>query len=209
MSITLYEAPMSSASPVVHALTELDIPWERVTLSLQNEDQKKPEFLKLNPNGKVPTLVIDGTPMFEALAIMMYLGDRFGVERKLWPAAGDPARMQAMAWSTWAYVTYGAAIYRVLQSESERLPKELHNAAQSKKNRAELAQLLGILNDRLAGRDYILGSSFTLCDLIVCSVVTWGSYAGIPFTDYAHVAAWAARFAERPAFKKVWAAMQS
>jgi GST-like protein len=209
MSITLYEAPMSSASPVVHALTELDIPWERVTLSLQKEDQKKPEFLKLNPNGKVPTLVIDGTPMFEALAIMMYLGDRFGVERKLWPAADDPARMQAMAWSTWAYVTYASAIYRVLQSESERLPKELHNAAQSKKNRAELAQLLGILNDRLAGRDYILGSSFTLCDLIVCSVVTWGSYAGIPFTDHDNVAAWAARFAERPAFKKVWAQTQS
>jgi glutathione S-transferase len=206
MTITLYESPMSSASPVVQALTELGVPWERVTLDLQKNEQKKPELLALNPNAKVPTLVIDGTPMFEALAIMMYLGDRFGVERKLWPAADDPARMQAMAWSTWAYVTYGSAIGRVLQSESDRLPKELHNAAQSKRAREELAQLLTILNEHLADRKHILGGDFTLADLIVCAVVTWGTYCNIPITDYENVSAWAARFQERPSFKKVWAA---
>lgn len=204
-SITLYESPMSSASPVVHALMELDVPWERVTLDLKKNDQKKPEFLKLNPNGKVPTLVVDGTPMFEALAIMQYLGERFGVTKKLWPAADDPARMEAMSWSTWAYVSYGPAIYRVLQAENERSPKELHNAAQAKRAREDLAQLLGVLNDRLAGRDYILGKDFSLVDHIVCSVVTWGTYCNVPISDYPNVSAWSARFQQRPSFQKVWA----
>jgi glutathione S-transferase len=205
MTITLYEAPMSSATPVVHALMELDIPWERVTLTLDKNDQKKPEFLRMNPNGKVPTLVVDGTPMFEALAIMTYLGERFGVERQLWPAADDPARMEAMSWSTWAYVSYGSAIYRLLQAESERLPKELHNPAQVRRAREDLTQLLTILNERLAGRDHIVGKHFSLADVIVASVVIWGTYCNIPITDYPNVSAWTARFQARPSFQKVWA----
>ncbi len=203
MKITLYEAPMSSATPVVHALFELDIPWERKTLDLTKGDQRKPEFLRLNPNGKVPTLVIDGTPMFEALAIMQYLGDRFGVERKLWPAADDPARIEAMSWSTWAYVSYGSAIYRLLQSENERLPKELHNSAQARRAREDLASLLTILDQRLADKQYVLGNDFSLADVIVGNVVIWGTFCNIPVTDYRNVASWISRIQARPAFAQV------
>ena len=101
MSLTFYFAPQSSASPVACALAELDVEHERVRLDLKAKDQKKPGFLALNPNGKVPTLVVDGTPMFEALAIMLFLGERFGVERGLWPAAKDPARLAALSWCAW------------------------------------------------------------------------------------------------------------
>lgn len=205
MSLTLYEAPMSSATPVVHAPLELDIPHERVTLTLDKKEQKKPEFLKLNPNGMVPTLVVDGTAMFEALAIMQFLGERFGVERGLWPAADSPERLEAMSWSTWAYVTYGAAIGRLLQAESDRVPKELHNAAQATRIRTQLGELLYVLNERLANRKNILGDDFSLADVIVASVVVWGTYCDISVGDYPNVANWTSRFQERPAFKKSWA----
>jgi GST-like protein len=205
MTITLYEAPMSSAVPVLHALLELDIPFERVTFDLGKKEQKQPEFLRLNPNGKVPTLVVDGTPIFEALAIMQYLGERFGVERKLWPAADSPARLEAMSWSTWAYVTYGSAIGRLLLAESAQLPVELHNAAQARRAREEFEGLLTILNDRLASRQYILGDAFSLADVIVTSVVIWGTYCNIPVSDHPHVADWTKRFQERATFKRVWA----
>ena len=101
MTITLYAAPMSSATPVLTALTELEVPHEMVPMDLSAGDQRKPDFLALNPNGQVPTLVVDGTPMFEALAIMQWLGDRFGVERGLWPASDAPERLVALSWSTW------------------------------------------------------------------------------------------------------------
>ncbi len=66
MSIVFYKASTrSSASPVSWALAEVGVPHERVTFDLAAQEQKKPEFLKLNPNGKVPPLLVDGTPMFE------------------------------------------------------------------------------------------------------------------------------------------------
>ena len=61
-------------------------PYEEVRDDLHAGDQKKPEFLALNPNGKVPLLVIDGTPVFESVAIQIALGERHGVAKGLWPA---------------------------------------------------------------------------------------------------------------------------
>src|SRR5688572_26992227 len=107
MSITFYAAPQSSASPVTCALVELGVPHERVNVNLKAGDTRKPEYLALNPNGKVPLLVVDGTPLFEALAILQWLGDRYGVEKKLWPAQDEPARLEALSWTTWGYVSYG------------------------------------------------------------------------------------------------------
>src|SRR6266545_4462922 len=98
MALIFYYAPMSSATPVYWALEELGVPFEKVKLDLRAGDQKKPEFLKINPNGQVPALVGDGTPMFESVAILLHLGERYGVDKKLWPAAGTPERMGAMSW---------------------------------------------------------------------------------------------------------------
>lgn len=206
MQIVLYAAPMSSATPVVHALAELEVPHEVKWVELGSSDLRAPEFLALNPNGKVPTLVVDDVPMFEALAIMQWLGDRFGVERGLWPAAAEPARREALAWSTWAYVTYGAHLQRLNYAGSPRVPAALHNAALAEHTAKELQGLLGVLDGRLAKRPWLLGDAFTLTDLIVASVVTYGTFCGVPVDHHPKVQAWLARFHERPAYQKVWAA---
>ncbi len=204
MDITLYHAPMSSAVPVVHALAELDIPHRLVRIDLSAGEQRRPEFLALNPNGKVPTLVADGTAMFETLAIMQWLGDRFGVERGLWPAADDPARLVALSWTTWVYVTLGAALQRLNFAGSERVPAELHHAGQVKHVQGELQGLLAILNGRLVGRSWLLGDAFTLADVIVASVITYGTYCGMAVDDHEEVRGWLARFHARPAFRAAW-----
>ncbi len=204
MTITLYEAPMSSSIPALHAVLELDIPHERVTFDLAKKQNKEPAFLKLNPNGLVPTLVVDGTPLFESLAIMTYLGERFGVERKLWPATNSPLRLEAMSWSTWAYVTYGTAINRLMHAESERVPKELHNPAQAAALREELGHLLTVLDARLQGRKHLLGDDFSLADVMVANAVIWGTYCNVPVAAYPNVAAWTERVQSRPAFKRAW-----
>ena len=98
MSITFYFAPQSNASRVHGSLIELGVPFEKVRVDIRIGEQKKPEFLALNPNGKVPTVVLDGTPMFESVAIQIALGERYGVERGLWPAPGTPERLRALTW---------------------------------------------------------------------------------------------------------------
>ena len=175
MSITLYAAPMSSAIPVVQVLAELDVPHELVLLDLSAGEQRKPEYLALNPNGQVPTLVVDGTPMFEAVAIMQWLGDRFGVERGAWPTTDDPLRLEALSWTTWTYVTFSSTTKRMLLATSDRAPRELHSEVHAKHSRGELQDLLSILNKRLASRDHMLGKGYTLVDLIVGSGVTYGT----------------------------------
>src|SRR6185437_12360023 len=96
MSLVFYYSPFTSATTTHWALEELGIPYEKKKIDFKL-DTKKPDFLKMNPNGKVPLLVHDGTPIFESTAIIAYLGETFGVEKKLFPAPG-PQRGQALMW---------------------------------------------------------------------------------------------------------------
>ncbi|MCP6756823.1 glutathione S-transferase family protein, partial [Klebsiella pneumoniae] len=80
----------------------------------------KPEFLALNPNGKVPVLVQDGTPIIESAAIMIHLGETFGVEKKLVPPPGVK-RAEALKWIVWSNVSVGEAVQRWMQSSSSRV----------------------------------------------------------------------------------------
>jgi GST-like protein len=192
---------MSSATPVARTLAELGVVHEEVRLDLSARDQKKPEFLALNPNGKVPTLVVDGTPMFEALAIMQWLGDRYGVHKGLWPAAESPDRLPALAWTTWAYVTYGTLVVLLQRSTSDRLPKECHNPALAEHARSELQHLLNILEERLTKHSFMLGDSYSLVDLIVGGVVAYGQFFGTPLDATPHVNQWLNVISARPAFR--------
>ncbi|HKO91281.1 MAG TPA: glutathione S-transferase family protein [Polyangiaceae bacterium] len=204
MSLVFYAAPASSSSPVACALLELGVPHERINLDLPAREQRKPEFLALNPNGKVPTLVIDGTPLFEALAILHWLGDEYGIEKGLWPARGTPARLRALSWTTWAYVTYGGALQRLVHSSSERIPAERHNAALAAATKEELQQLLGLLDAQLAGQPYLLGSAFSLADLILCSVVNYGVYCGASAQAHPALTRWLERCGSRPSLRSQW-----
>lgn len=204
MSITFYRAPMSSAIPVAWALSELSVPHEAVTFDLKAKEQKRPEFLKLNPNGKVPTLVVDGVPMFEALAINIWLGERFGVEKGMWPAPGTLSAGEALSWSTWAYVTYGSMATRVFLASGRWHGEGFENAAQLAVAKKEIAELHRILDERLAERAFILGSAFTLVDLVVASAVGYASAGGISVTDYPRLKAWLETCQARPACRAAW-----
>src|SRR5580693_4008505 len=127
MSLVFYYSPMSTASITQLVLEELGVPCERIKLDLQKGDTKKPEFLKLNPNGKVPLIVHDGTAIWESSAINMYLGETFGVEKKLYPAPG-PKRGEAMKWIAWTNVTLGDAVARFARNTMEWVPAEQRNA---------------------------------------------------------------------------------
>ena len=85
MGIKLYSWPRSSASRVHWALEELGVPFELVTLDRHKGEHQAPAYLAINPNGKVPALVDDGQPYFESLAILLHLGETYGVDRALWP----------------------------------------------------------------------------------------------------------------------------
>jgi GST-like protein len=203
-SLKLYAAPMSSATPVVCAVTELDIPCEIVMLDLGAGDQKRPDYLKLNPMGVVPTLVVDGTPLFESVAIMQWLGDRYGVEKGLWPAADETARLTALSWATWAYVSYGMLMNVLNFAQSPMVDSRLHHPPLAEDALQRLGRLLDVLGADFVDRPYLLGSRFSLADLIVACVITYSTYCGVSLDGRTEINEWLARFYERDSYRKVW-----
>lgn len=206
MSITFYYNPMSSAARVRLTLEELGIPFETVLVDLQAKDQKKPEFLRLNPNGQVPTIVLDGQPMFESIAIQIALGERYGVERGLWPALGSNEHLQALTWLCWSQVSLGMPLFKYLANTSDYTPADQRSATQAAAALKETHERLRILDARIGERGNVVHDKWTLVDADIFSVLGWGLYMGkIDTSDYRHLGAWIARGNERPAQRKLMA----
>ncbi|MCY1058378.1 glutathione S-transferase family protein [Nannocystis sp. SCPEA4] len=207
MSITFYYAPNSSATRVHWVLEELGIAYDKVKLDLRAGEQHKPEFLAINPNAKVPALVVDGTPMFESLAIIIYLGDRFGADKGLWPRVGSGEHAEALAWIVWGSVTLGGTIFRIFYNTSEWFPAESRNAQQAETAGKEFEAQLGLLDQRLRGREYLVGDGFTLVDAANAAALGWAlTMIKVDMTRFPGVAAWLDRCTRRPAHQALYAA---
>jgi glutathione S-transferase len=206
MAITLYYTPMGSATRAHWALEELGVPFEKVRMHFDKGDHKKPEYLAINPNGKVPALVDGDLTLFESLAIIFHLGDRYGEAKGLWPKSGTDARSEAYMWSVWAmvevqhnafdYLRHGGSHPRISFAKDKQVPDAAERALGGWKT------AMHILDQRLTGREYVLGSAFTLVDVVVASVVGLGPMlANLP-VDEKRVADWLARCQSRPALAK-------
>lgn len=208
MSLIFYYAPMSTATITDIVLEELGVPCERIKVSIKDGDLKKPEFLKLNPNGKVPTIVHDDMPIWESAAITMYLGEVFGVQKKLYPAPG-PQRGRAMTWITWTNVTLGDSVYHWARNTSNWCPEEQRNAKAGEAAEKDIANCLGMLDGALAQQPYLLGSDYSLVDTHVNSFTDWLRFMNIDFAPHKHLNAWSDRCRTRPAYQKVMSASHS
>jgi glutathione S-transferase len=102
--LVLYFSPGSSSMAVHIALHEIGIDFERRLVSLAKGEQHKPQYLAVNPEAKVPTLLIDGRPLTEVAAILYYLAKRFP-EAGLWPAGGLEADAHAISWMSFIAAT--------------------------------------------------------------------------------------------------------
>jgi glutathione S-transferase len=203
MSLTFYNSPMSTASMTELVLEELGVPCEKITLDLKKGDTKKPEFLKINPNGKVPAIVHDGSVLWESSAITMYLGETFGVEKRLYPAAG-PKRGEAMKWIAWTNVTLGDAVGRYARNTMSWIPAEQHNAKAAEAAKGDIHECLRILDESLEGKEYLVGE-YTLADTHLHSFTDWVRHMKIDFHAYPRLNAWGQRCSARPAYKKLMA----
>jgi glutathione S-transferase len=215
MSLTFYYAPMSTASITEAVLAELGIPCERVQLDIQAGDTKKAEFLEINPNGRVPAIVHDGTPIWESAAITMYLGELFGVAAKLYPEPG-PRRGEAMKWITWGNVTLAEAAGRLAASlppgsvgavepnSKDWVDGEQRRASDAAKASADLATCLKILDGGLQGHAFLLGD-YSLADTHVHGFVGWIEMMHIDLQPFGNVAGWMQRCNARPALAALMA----
>jgi len=213
MSLTFYFAPMSTASITEAVLAELSIPFDLVKLNISAGETRTPEFLKVNPNGRVPAIVHEGTAIWESSAITMYLGEIFGVDAALYPAPG-PKRGEAMKWISWSNVTLAEPASRLFASlptekqgdaetnAQENVAPEMKTAIAMEKAKADLADCLRILNDGLEGRAFLIGD-YSLADTHLQGIVGWIGSMQVDLTPFSNVTEWLNRCYERPAIAKL------
>ncbi|HEY6517104.1 MAG TPA: glutathione S-transferase family protein [Steroidobacteraceae bacterium] len=201
MSLTFYYSPMSTATLTDLVLEELGVSCERITVDLKKKETHTQEFLRVNPNGKVPVLVHDGIAIWESAAITLYLGEIFGVAKGLYPEPG-PQRGDAMKWVVWSNVTLGDAFGRFVRNTTEWIPAEQHNAKAAAAAESDTHDCLRILDRALAGRQYLL-AGYTLADTHVNSLLGWLRFMKVDFSEYQHLNAWSQRCTARPAYARV------
>jgi glutathione S-transferase len=116
--LTLYFAPGSSSFAVHIALHEIGVPFEGKPMSFKGNDLRSPAYLRLNPEGKVPTLIVDQRPLTEVAAILYYLAKRFP-DAELLPRDDIEADAQALSWMSFAASTLHPARRRGLDYAKE------------------------------------------------------------------------------------------
>jgi glutathione S-transferase len=201
MTIQFYSKPMSSGTRVHWALEELGIPYELVPYDPAR--LRTPEYLAINPNGKIPAMVDGGVNYFESTAIIVHLGEAYGKAKGLWPAEGQ-ARAEALSWTVWAgaelHFYLWQYIYHGLDSPVSYKPEQ-RSAATAAWNLKNFTAHLDMLEARLRDREYLLGS-FTLVDCTVATMLLFGTRMGVQLGDHGRVQAWLERCKARPALAR-------
>ncbi len=194
--IKLYGVPASRTGRTLWMLAELGVEYENVPVHYAGEAQT-PEFLAINPNGKIPALDDDGTVLFESLAINLYLAEKYG-RGVLWPESVED-HGRCYQWSFWAMTEIdGLGTEMILNRTTLAGAERDEQKALAAEER--LRKPVGVLNDALRGRHYLLGSEFSVADLNVAAVVfVLGTLGHTNLAPYPELTAWLGRCLKRPA----------
>ena len=199
----LYYAP-GAASMVVHwLLLELDLPHELRLVDTSAGAQRSPEYLALNPNGVVPTLVMDGVPRFEAAALLMTLADR-DPQHRFAPTHDDPLRADYHQWM----FHLANAVQPLFRQWW--YPHEPAGEANAELVRQSVAPRIVAAWDRLDARianhgPYLLGDRLSAADFYLAMLLRWSRNMPRPATEWPHLAQFANRMRARPSFATLYA----
>src|ERR1700719_2316363 len=164
--LRIYGIARTRAYRALWMAMELGLDYEHLPIEIGDAGARLPEFLAINPNGRLPVIVDDGFVLFESLAITLYLAKKHG---KLYPATLE-GEAKAWQWSFWAVqeVDRGVNIWSL---HAVRLPPQDRDPQALAEALRVLAAPFKVLDGALAGRSYLLGEDFTVADLNVAAVI--------------------------------------
>jgi glutathione S-transferase len=199
---TLYYSP-GAASMVVHwLLIELGIPHRLQLVDFEARAQKHPDYLTLNPNGVVPTLVVDGHPHFEAAALLVHLAESHPAAR-LAPAPGDPARMDFLQWM-FHLANVVQPLFRMWWYPHEPAGEDNVEAV-LEATRTRIEAEWTRIDAHLAKRGpCLLGNVPCAADFYLTMLMRWSRHMPRPATDWPQLALLSRRMRALPSFRTLY-----
>lgn len=206
--IQLYSLPTPNGVKVSIMLEEIGLPYEPHTIDIGRNETWGPEFLSLNPNGKIPAMIDPDGPggkplgLFESGAMLLYLAEKTG---KLLPA--DPAtRYETIQWVFFQMAAVGP-MFGQLGFFHKFAGKDYEDKRPRDRYAAESKRLLGVLETRLDGRDWIMGDEYTIADISLLGWVRnlvgfYGAGELVGYEAFKRVPAWLERCLARPAVQR-------
>jgi glutathione S-transferase len=177
--LKLYGGERSRASIVQWYLEELSLPYEFVKLDMQAGSHRQPDFLAVNPMGKVPAIADGDLTLWESGAILLYLAEKYGSAHSL------EQRAELSKWVLFANATLGPELF-----------------AEATRDRA-LTNLVGALNLILEKQPFLAGEQFSAADVAVGALLSYSTLMlKLTFQEYPAVADYLKRLSQRPAFQK-------
>ncbi|HEY8079931.1 MAG TPA: glutathione S-transferase family protein [Labilithrix sp.] len=168
----LYEFGPTRSIRARWTLQELGVPFEAVTVDLFSGEHKKPEYLAVNPAGKLPALVDGDFVLTESVAIVLYLADKYP-EKRLLPE--DPkGRAEATKWLLFTATELEQPLWRIskhtaLYPTDKRIPAEIENA------KGDFRAMACVMEKHLAGRDFVVGDAVTVADFVLAYTLDWAN----------------------------------
>ncbi|CAI9412485.1 Disulfide-bond oxidoreductase YfcG [Pleomorphomonas sp. T1.2MG-36] len=194
--ITFHYAPQSRAFGTRVLLEELGAPYDLHVLDIRTGEQLKPDYLAVNPMGKVPAISHRGVVVTEQAAVALYLGDLFS-GAGMAPTVDDPRRGAYLRWM----VFYGSSFEPALVDHAMKRPPLPRNNAPY----ADYETVVAIVNEQVRrASPFWLGEQFSVADVLWGSALLWVTSFGI-FEKTPEVAAYVERVTSRPAFRKAQA----
>jgi glutathione S-transferase len=202
---TLFYSPGSAAMAPHAALEEIGAPYKLVKVDLKAGEHRQSEYLKLNPKGRVPVLIVDGESFTESAAILMHLCDRHAAAG-LMPAPGTPDRARAYQWLLYLSNTVQAAMTEYFHPDwtfdDAALRAPLKASAEQR-----IARMFGYIDDELGRRGpHLLGPAFQAPDLYLHMLTRWSRFFTKPGYTYPHIKRCVDAVKARPAVARMMAA---
>jgi GST-like protein len=201
--IDLFYYTSPNARKVLIALEELAVPYNLVWTNISEGDQFRPEFLGINPNGKIPAIIDrEGPgglpfPVFESGAILLYLAEKFG---RLLPES-PAARWEAISWLAWQVSGQGPMCGQAAHFHSHAARQGVSQPYAAERYAKEARRLYGVLDTRLKGREWI-AEEFSIADIACFPWTRVAKGHGIALEEFPNVARWSNAIAARPSAKR-------
>ncbi|MDB5938421.1 MAG: Glutathione S-transferase, partial [Polaromonas sp.] len=173
MTLKIYGTAASRAARPLWVAQELGLAYEHIALPYVGGATRTPEFLKVNPNGRIPVVDDDGVLVWESMACTVYLAERFLDGNGLSLAARTNAeRAEILRWTFWVVTECEKDALQFLM-HAMVMPPERRKPQLAEESLRHLAGPMRILDRHLQGRPWLAGDRFTVADICVASVIAW------------------------------------